>query len=121
LPLLAAATKSSELRPVNKALEIVNTYKPKRVLVIGMAYKPGQSITYKSPSIPYVNTLSEQGVDVHYYDPLVTYPSLARLADKDFTAEYLEATYDVICICMKQHKIDFSILKNVDKNKIVIY
>jgi nucleotide sugar dehydrogenase len=121
LPLLAHATKASEMRPIKKALHLIDNHKPQRVLVVGLAYKRGQSITYKSPSIPYVNTLLENGVDVHYYDPLVSYPSLPRLADKDFNIEYLEATYDVVCVCMKQDKVDYDVLKKLPKNKVVVF
>jgi UDP-N-acetyl-D-mannosaminuronate dehydrogenase len=121
LPLLAHATKASEMRPIKKALDLINDHKPQRVLVVGLAYKPGQSITYKSPSIPYVNTLLENGVDVHYYDPFVSYPSLPRLADKDFNIENLEATYDVVCVCMKQDKVDYDLLKKLSKKKVVVY
>jgi nucleotide sugar dehydrogenase len=121
LPLLAHATAISEQRPIQKALDIVRQHNPKRVLVVGLAYKPGQSITYKSPSIPYVNTLLENSVDVHYYDPLVSYPSLPRVSDIDFNAEHLNANYDMVCVCMKQPDVDYTVLDSLPQHKVVKY
>lgn len=121
MPLLQHATNISEQRPIQMALDVVKKYTPKRVLVVGMAYKPGQGITYKSPSIPFVDTLLNNNVSVHYYDPLADYPSLPRVADSDFKVDYLEETFDVVCVCMKQTNVDYDVIKTLSKSKPVIY
>lgn len=122
LPLLRHATTISENRPVNKAKELCMTFNPKKVLVVGLAYKPGQPITYKSPSIPYVDTLLAEGVEVHYYDPLVSsHGNLTRLNDADFHSEYLDNNYDAIAVCMQQTGVDHSVLQHDDICHKVVY
>jgi UDP-N-acetyl-D-mannosaminuronate dehydrogenase len=101
-------------------MDVVRKYNPKRVLVVGLAYKPGQGITYKSPSLPFVDTLLKTGVSVDYYDPLVEYPSLSRVVDNDFNVDYLNNTFDVVCVCMKQTNVDYSVLEKLSKSKVVI-
>jgi len=120
LPLLQHATEISEERPIKLAMDVVRKYNPKRVLVVGLAYKPGQGITYKSPSLPFVDTLLKTGVSVDYYDPLVEYPSLSRVVDNDFNVDYLNNTFDVVCVCMKQTNVDYSVLEKLSKSKVVI-
>jgi nucleotide sugar dehydrogenase len=123
LPLLKCATSQTENRPIKKATEIVNKHNPQKVLVVGVAYKPGESITYCSPTIPFMNTLSEKGVTVEYYDPLVEYPGYTRISSNEWNPEYLNKIYDVICVCTKQTGIDFSVLNNsaIPNNKIVVF
>lgn len=120
--LLRHATKISENRPIDMAQQLVQKFTPKRVLVIGLAYKPGESITYKSPALPYVEELTAQGVEVHYYDPKVDYKQLTRLQKDNFNSEYLQQNYDAVAVCTKQTDVDYTVLDTPElKKKVVVY
>jgi UDP-glucose 6-dehydrogenase len=72
LSCLYTSLKNTEMRPIEKAREILkeNT-NAKRILVVGAAFKPGEVLLVNSPSIDLVNTIINEGVDVVVYDPLV--------------------------------------------------
>ncbi|MEY4432792.1 MAG: hypothetical protein RLZZ44_922, partial [Bacteroidota bacterium] len=54
-----------------KAVSIANS-EVKRVLVLGVAYKPGVSDTRETPVLELVNHLLDLGKDVAWHDPLVS-------------------------------------------------
>lgn len=74
LSCLYTSLKNTEMRPIEKANEIINENKDKKIqkiLVIGAAFKPGEVLLVNSPSIDLVNTFVDNGIDVNIYDPLV--------------------------------------------------
>lgn len=72
LSCLYTSLKNTEMRPIEKAKEILKENKDaKRILVVGAAFKPGEVLLVNSPSVDLVNTLVNDSVDVVVYDPLV--------------------------------------------------
>jgi nucleotide sugar dehydrogenase len=119
LPLLYSATNSTEERPYLKATEFFEKFHPERVLVIGLGFKPGQSITVGSGSFPFTQTLQKLGVDVHYYDPLVESDVCPRMPLENWTPEKLESTYDLIVVCVRQTGINYDVLDKVNPSKVM--
>lgn len=121
LPLLKMATNMMEDRPEKKALELVEKYHPSKVLVIGLGFKPGQSVTVGSGSFPYTKTLLSMGVKVNYFDPLVESDLCEKMPLFHWTPETLDKEYDVIAICVRQTGIDYSVLAELKKTRVVDY
>jgi UDP-N-acetyl-D-glucosamine dehydrogenase len=78
-PLIEQAMSSIRHRPdrvVARAAEVLAAAgKPlagARVMVVGASYKPGVRDLRESSAVPIMTSLLSMGVDVHYYDPLVT-------------------------------------------------
>ena len=120
LPLLKIATQMSEARPIRKARDLVQQFRPKSVLVIGVAYKPGTHITYCSPVNPFIKTLREAGVDVTCYDPLAVQKETKNLSQDDWKVSVVDS-FDLIVVAVKQTGVDFSLLKCVDSRKVIIF
>jgi nucleotide sugar dehydrogenase len=121
LPLLYSATTMMEERPTNKALQLIEKYHPEKVLVIGLGFKPGQSVTIGSGTFRFARILMENGVAVKYYDPLVDSDLCERMPDTDWTISTLDMSFDVIAICVKQTGIDYTILEDLTKTRVVDY
>ena len=132
LPCLYSALKTTESRPEQKALNIINNNKNiKKCLVIGAAFKPGQTLLANSSSIDLVNTFVNNGIDVTIYDPLIDKPecNVSRIKNvslfnffkstkgiitwmniNEFTLENT-LDYDIIIVALKQHNVDWNIIK----------
>ncbi|TPX67388.1 hypothetical protein SpCBS45565_g03840 [Spizellomyces sp. 'palustris'] len=124
LPLLQQATLASAERPARKARELFDEYQPKRVLVIGMAFKPGQSVISYSPQEMFVRELQNIGVEVFFYDPLVEQsqiPYCTKLSSADFQESFIEDEFDVVAVTMPQHKVDFTVLDGLYKTEVKWY
>lgn len=120
LPLLEAATNMTRARPVHKADELVAAYPTAhRILVVGLGFKPGQSLTLHSPSIPFVEELLLKGKRVWVYDPLVRDSSYETLDESRWNEEYLDANIDLVCVACRQHLVDFSVLGRLSSSKVV--
>jgi UDP-N-acetyl-D-glucosamine dehydrogenase len=65
-------------RVVETLAEIGCALRKARVMVVGVAYKPGVADLRQSSAIEIVNALLDRGVDVSYWDPLVPLLPLAR-------------------------------------------
>lgn len=113
LPLLRHATESTLNRPVEKAQEFVKMYpNVMRICVVGIAFKPGQSLVVNSPGLLFAKTLEEQHKkSIAVYDPLVEESDFDMLSSKQWNSEYLDQHLDAIVVCMEQRGIDFSVLK----------
>jgi nucleotide sugar dehydrogenase len=113
LPLLKQATETTLNRPIDKAEEFVESYnRVLRVCVVGIAFKPGQSLVVNSPGALFAKTLEEKyNKTVVVYDPLVEKSDFDMLATKCWDTEYLNTNVDAIVVCMEQKGIDFSVLK----------
>ena len=121
LPILYESTKKMEERPIEKATELISKYHPEKVLVVGLGFKPGESFTVHSGALPFTQTLKDNGVVCHYYDPLVDSDICDKMPTENWCQHKLTKEYDAIAICTKQTGIDFSVLDKVDKSVVVSY
>ncbi len=75
IELAGQINRSMPYYAVNHLLEALNaggrTLRGARVLVLGLAYKPGVSDDRESPSYDIMDLLSAKGAEVEYYDPHV--------------------------------------------------
>jgi UDP-N-acetyl-D-mannosaminuronate dehydrogenase len=121
------ATKMNSDRPILEARKLLKSESNiNRVLVIGLGFKPSESLTTNSPGLDYAKELLEHKVDVTIYDPLLladdqTVSQFPRLACENWNSEYLDSHFDVVTVAIKQKNIDFNILKNCKRAKIVKY
>ena len=95
-----------------------------RVLVVGIAYKKNVDDTRESPAFRIIELLEKRGVEVAFYDPIVTEISQTRehmeLAGRrsiDFT-EATVAGFDAAVICTDHDSIDYR--KLVDWSQLVV-
>lgn len=146
-PLLQAATEKMWRRPatlVSKVMESLAARKTQwrrsipdvsscqdkppttttRILVVGAAFKPGQSITSHSPGIAMIENLVDKydNVDVDFCDPLVSAEAVL-LANKmneeiDWNITALESNYDAIIVAMPQRGLDLDILTQLQKPQV---
>ncbi|KAJ3173893.1 hypothetical protein HDU87_007303 [Geranomyces variabilis] len=124
LPLLRAATEATAQRPIDKANLLIEELHPESVLIVGVAFKPGQSVMSYAPQVSFANALKEKGVRVAYYDPLVpqaSCPDIPKLETTDFNEEYLDKNFTVIAVAMKQDKVDFVTLEMLQKAHVYWY
>ncbi len=117
LPLLKAATDVSLKRPVTEANHIMTI--ADNILVVGLAFKPGESYTMNSPGLDMANVFYENGKKVVVYDPLVDPESnpvrhLTFLDGDEWNSEYISNNFDVVVVAIKQKNIDFNVLGNVN-------
>lgn len=115
LPLLAAATDASLNRPKNKANEIMD--RADKVLVVGLAFKPGESYTMNSPGLDLANHLHSMNKNVTVYDPLVDPNNLSVrhlnfLKEEDWNSESIKSNFDAVVVAIKQHKINYDVLRD---------
>ncbi|CAG8951100.1 hypothetical protein HYFRA_00006498 [Hymenoscyphus fraxineus] len=130
-PLLKHATEKMKMRPAmladrtmkalttrNKSATPKNGEQKFQVLVVGVAFKPGQELTTNSPGLGIINHLLDTW-DAHvvYADPLVKESSLhyvPRLDEKqEWNKERLQQ-FDAIIVVMKQKGLDFGVLEGLE-------
>jgi nucleotide sugar dehydrogenase len=120
LPLLRAATKVTERRPIEKAQKFLKLYPLlQSILVVGIGFKKGQSCIDNSPGLAFANELVANGQEVFLYDPLVNQFD-ARIKKYDFITkeqwndhEWVNKRFDCVFIAMKQKGIDWSKVKEL--------
>lgn len=134
LPVLEQSTRIMRDRPLKLARELhahcasttlaSTTLRP-RVLVIGVGFKPGQSVLSHSPGIDFASELLNCGCDrLAFYDPLVAQeavPWMDKLEDAAFEAAELMADFDVVAICSRQHGVDFRVLDQLPTEMVWSY
>ncbi|KAH6661363.1 hypothetical protein BKA67DRAFT_654482 [Truncatella angustata] len=95
-----------------------------RVLIVGIGFKPGQSVLSNSPGQKLAQSLADSGrVDVMFADPLVeqsAIPLIPRLDDESWNKEVLE-TFDMIIVAIKQVGPDLDVLQELDGPKIQMW
>jgi UDP-N-acetyl-D-mannosaminuronate dehydrogenase len=99
------ATKTTLARPQAKAQEIVDKYpNAQSILVVGVAFKPGESYTMNAPGLELAKALqSQHGKTVYIHDPLVTpIDGYTHLDEASVNDEIKNHTFDAVCIAMKQ-------------------
>jgi nucleotide sugar dehydrogenase len=144
LPCLEMSLRKAEMRPEEKAKMILNDNKNvKNILVVGAAFKPGETLLTNSPAIGLSKTFIENGLDVYIHDPLVknepniceteySYLSMLNpfslrkgsvywLKESDFTVDNILNSIDIIIICMKQHNINWDIIDKLERLDKKVY
>lgn len=145
MPCLYNSLKNTELRPKQKAEMIIKNNKNlKNVLVVGAAFKPGETLLVNSPSIELSNTLIENNINVDIYDPLVVqnkknyehvfknsnnnfsrylFPlsmfgnstgNVKWIKKEEYTLTDIIYKYDCVIVTLKQNEIDWDILKKYE-------
>ena len=129
LPMLALATELTRERPARVADRIMNELFAgqhrkgrQRVLVVGLAFKRGQSVIANSPGAAIIkHLLGRWKTHCTFADPLVpksAWRAVPRLDDEtDWTKEVLDG-FDMIIVAMKQVGLDFDVLKRLDPPKV---
>lgn len=130
LPVLEEATTQMRKRPNTKARKFHTRVasslsgRSPRLLVIGIGYKPGQSLLSGSPGLAFSERLKRLGCGrLAFYDPLVQGESLEwmeKLDDISWHSTYLEENFDAIAICMRQANIDFRVVEKLHASKIIV-
>lgn len=132
LPLLRQASTTMWARPANLAKQLVQDLAPSvpvnelRVLVVGAAFKPGEKIVSCSPTVLFMKALqNELGVKtVNFADPLVPQASvqdIPKFNDQMWEADVLDREFDVVCVGLRQKGIDFRVLEQCKKTKVIYY
>ncbi|GAB7356075.1 hypothetical protein MBLNU459_g6689t1 [Dothideomycetes sp. NU459] len=128
LPVLKRATKLMRNRPATMAKKLhrrcatrANSTGP-RILVIGLGFKPGQSVLSYSPGLAFGQELNRLGcARLSYYDPLVqqaNVPWMDKLDSASFNPTTLDSEFDAVAICMRQHQVDFPVLEKLRSCKV---
>lgn len=129
LPLLQEAAITMHDRPKMLArkmfdafVESTETVRAPRVLVVGVGFKPGQSVLSYSPGISLARGLEDEGcTGLRYYDPLVSQKQvnfMSELLSDQWEPEYLKSNFDIVAIAMKQHGVDMSVLKSLPEGLV---
>lgn len=126
LPLLQKATSRMCARPDKLALKFIKSIKLKsrrvgrkpRIMIIGVGFKPGQSTLSGSPALQFARAIKKKGcADLAFYDPFVAQkdvPWMRKIKDKEFSVKKLDANFDGVAVCMKQHRVDFDVLAKLN-------
>lgn len=120
LPLLKHATDITLTRPQMKAVEFTGY---NNILVVGVAFKPGESYTMNSPGLAFATELAKLGKNVTIFDPLVSCDlsnNMNMLPPSSWNKETLES-YDAIVVTIKQVDVDMSVLGHIDKSKSQVF
>ena len=96
-----------------------------RVLVVGAAFKPGESVISCSPTILFMNALQELGIaKAEWCDPLVSQkqvPEVAKYHEDNWNSSLIDESFDVVCVGMRQKGLDFGVLDNCVLSKVAYY
>jgi UDP-N-acetyl-D-glucosamine dehydrogenase len=90
--------------------------KGSKVLVLGVAYKPGIGDMRESPALKLISLLENAGADVAYHDPHV--PSFKDHGLEMTCVAYEPAAYDCVVIVTDHSEIDYDQL--VDDASLVV-
>ncbi|MEX0616404.1 MAG: nucleotide sugar dehydrogenase [Candidatus Woykebacteria bacterium] len=83
-----------------------------KMLLLGIAYKPGTADTRESPAIKIIHEAEKEGFEVSYFDPYV--PKLNGYNSRFLTRELLEEQ-DVVVIATHHANIPYELIVNLDK------
>jgi UDP-N-acetyl-D-glucosamine dehydrogenase len=106
---------------VNHLLEAMNAdgraLRGARVLVLGLAYKPGVSDDRESPAYPIMDLLRAKGAVVEYYDPHVLrilpgHNNWSGHQSIAWSAHEL-ATFDAAVVCTPHHEVKYEELAGI--------
>jgi nucleotide sugar dehydrogenase len=126
-PLLKAATEKMWQRPASVADRLMTGLKkqrperyitcPPKVLIVGVAFKPGQSAVFHSPAVAMIESLqADWNAKVSFADPLVDQGSLPSVpkfdVSKHWNKQELEQ-FDVVVVTIKQIGVDLKVLDSL--------
>ncbi|KAF1836540.1 hypothetical protein BDW02DRAFT_474065, partial [Decorospora gaudefroyi] len=85
-----------------------------RVLVVGVGFKPGESVLSHSPGLVFAKALQNLGYSqLAFYGPLVLQdqvPWMRKWGDASWNVEDITASFDAVAICVEQHGVDFTVV-----------
>jgi nucleotide sugar dehydrogenase len=120
LPILQQSSSFLELRPYVKACDILKNQEFKRVLILGLGFKTGESEIFNSPSVCFAYSLIKCNRFVKCYDPTVqktVLPKFANFIDfihlDNYNVNYINENFDTVIITIKQTDIDYTILNTL--------
>ena len=87
-----------------------------KILIIGVAYKPGISDTRESPAIKLIGLLENAGADVSYHDPHV--PSFSENGMTMSSSPLEPGAYDCVVVVTNHGEIDYDRL--IDESVLVV-
>src|SRR3954464_909424 len=87
-----------------------------KVLVLGVAYKPGIGDMRESPALKLISLLLAAGANISYHDPHV--PSFSDHGLQMESVSYEPEQYDCVVIATDHHSIDYAEL--VDRAQLVV-
>ncbi len=108
---------------VDRVAEALNRHRlplnGSRVLLLGVAYKPGVGDVRESPALDVIELLRRQGSEVSYHDPFV--PRLAQeggdLESQPLTAELLASSHATVVIT-DHPQVDYGLV--LEKARIIV-
>lgn len=121
-PVLQFAAERMWQRPAAIAERIIQSLvkismERPRVLVVGVGFKKGQSLTTHSPGVGLINALQLLKAEVAYADPLVMQERLPYVRCLDhqvqWSKEYLQTSFDYIVVAVKQDGLNYGILDDI--------
>jgi UDPglucose 6-dehydrogenase len=77
-------------RMVEKARKELEGLRGKKVVVLGLTFKPGTDDMREAPSIPIIQALVEEGAAVYVHDPVALDKAKAHLPDTVYAVPHLE-------------------------------
>jgi UDP-N-acetyl-D-glucosamine dehydrogenase len=103
---------------VSQALnhERQRSLKGSRILILGVAYKPGISDTRESPAIKLIGLLEKAGAEVSYHDPHV--PSFTDNGISMSSVALKPEAYDCVVVVTDHAEIDYDRL--IDESALVV-
>jgi nucleotide sugar dehydrogenase len=121
LPVIEAAMTSIALRParvVSEAMERLSDaglgLAGARVLLVGIAYKPGVQDVREAPAIEIWQRLEARGARVAYFDPFV--PALTLGGAERRGERVLDpAAYDLVVVCTRHPEVDYGPLERAPR------
>lgn len=82
-----------------------------KVLVIGVAYKPGIEDVRESPALHVISQLKAKGATVDYHDPMVEALQIGGEVMKSIDLDPATVgIYDIVVIITPQHGVDYDLL-----------
>lgn len=121
LPILQQSSSFLELRPYVKACDILKNQEFKRILILGLGFKTGESEIFNSPSVCFAYSLIKCNRFVKCYDPTVqktVLPKFANFIDfihlDNYNVNYINENFDTVIITIKQTDIDYTILNTLN-------
>ncbi|MEY3422217.1 MAG: hypothetical protein RIR48_2520, partial [Bacteroidota bacterium] len=117
LPVLRYATEITKTRPRKKVKEIILKHPhSKNILICGIGFKKGESLTTNSPAYDMLKEFNKKGYNVMGYDTNVqkeyTKDDIKFLNKSDFNIENIRDKFDVVIVnyCLSEH--DIEVIKN---------
>jgi len=121
LPVVEAAMVGIAARParvVSEAMERLSAdglgVAGARVLLVGVAYKPGVEDVREAPALDIWRGLAARGAEVRYFDPFVQHVLLDGVEHQ--TERVLDpGRHDLVVVCTRHPEVDYRALSNVHR------